>query len=236
MERRLLVAIVCAGMIVGALLSQADELFSFADEQKDSGTWINLLEGDKLDQWTYGNGKPVTKGWMVKDGELYRNEQAGSIFTKKEYDDFILELEWKVAKASNSGIKYRVKKYGKSLLGPEYQILDDKNHPDAKRGTSGSRQAAALYDILPCNDQKKLKLVGEYNKTRIVVKGSHFEHWLNGKKVLEIDTKSEEFKKAIEKSKFKNTEGFAQNSKGLIMLQDHNDPVWFKNIRIKELK
>lgn len=235
MNHRITIIVTCLGMIAGALLSQTE---SQADEAKSNDTagWVNLLEDGKLTHWKLGNGKPVTQGWIIeKDGTLYRASRGGSIYTQKEYGDFILEFEWKVAKASNSGVKYRVTKYGKSLLGPEYQVLDDVNHPDAKKGTPGSRTAAALYDILACNKDKKLKPVGEFNKARIVAKGTKFEHWLNGKKVIDIDTASDEFKKAVMNSKFKNTKDFAKNPKGLIMLQDHSDPVWFKNIRIKAL-
>jgi len=120
------------------------------------------------------------------------------------------------------------------LLGPEYQVLDDDKHPDgAKR--EGRRKSAALYDLFKCNDQKQLKPVGEWNQTKIIVRGSKAEHWLNGKKVLAYDTQSEAWKKEHAASKFKGLKDFAQNARGRIMLQDHNDLVWYRNITLKPL-
>ncbi len=195
--------------------------------------WQPLFNGKNLDGWTDAAGKPMTKGWVVQDGVLHRASRGGDLFTAKEYGNFILELEWKISPAGNSGIKYRMAKYGKRLLGPECQVLDDDKHPDGKKGAD--RQSGALYDILECNSDKQLKPVGQWNKVRIVANGTKLEHWLNGKKVVEVDTASERWKKLVAASKFKNVEGFGSVKSGRIMLQDHNDPVWYRNIVIREL-
>ncbi|MDB6136085.1 MAG: hypothetical protein JWM59_4328, partial [Verrucomicrobiales bacterium] len=193
---------------------------------------VPLYNGRDLSGWTNAVGKPVTagSGWAVEaDGVLHRTGKGGNLFTDKEYGDFELTWDWKIAKAGNSGVKYRVREYpGKGFLGCEYQMLDDVNHPDGKIGAK--RQTASLYDILPPAADKKLSPPGEWNTSKIVVKGTHIEHWLNGAKVLEVDVSSDTFKTARAASKFKDAAGFAENTKGRLMLQDHGDETWFRNI------
>lgn len=196
---------------------------------------LPLFDGLTLKGWVDGAGNPVKAGgWVAEDGTLHRKGKGGSIYTALEYGDFELNLQWKISEAGNSGIKYRVKKYGSALLGPEYQVLDDDKHPDGQK-REGRRKSAALYDLFKCNDQKQIKPVGEWNQTKIIVRGSKAEHWLNGKKVLVYDTRSEAWKKEHAASKFKGLKDFAQNKWGRIMLQDHNDLVWYRNITLKPL-
>lgn len=183
------------------------------------------------DVWADGKGAAPAAGWVFEDGVIHRTAKAGDIFTKKKYLDFELEFEWKVAAGANSGLKYRMKG-----VGPEYQVIDDTKHPDAK---NGSRTTASLYDIKAPAADKPLKAVGEWNASRVVAKGKHLEHWLNGSKVVEIDLDSAEWKELFAKSKFAKTKGaedwFARET-GPVMLQDHGDEVWFRALRIRELK
>jgi Domain of Unknown Function (DUF1080) len=189
-----------------------------------------------LTDWTTADGKPAPAGWVLdKDGVLHRSAKAGDLFSAKEYGDFEFCWEWKIAEGGNSGVKYRVAAFpGKGNLGPEYQLLDDLKHADAKVGPQ--RQTGSLYDLLPPDAAvKKLNPPGEWNTSKIVVRGTKFEHWLNGVKLLEMDTATEAWKAAYAKSKFKTTPGFALNAKGRLMLQDHGDAVWFRNMTVKEL-
>jgi hypothetical protein len=196
--------------------------------------FTSLFDGKSLTGWTNAQGGEPGKGWVIEDGSIARKGMSGDLFTAKEYGDFDFRFEWKIAPGGNSGVKYRVMSYDGKILGPEYQVLDDERHPDAKIGSH--RQAAALYDILPAEaDKKSLKPVGEWNESRIVCQGAVLQHWLNGVKALEVDTSSEAFAAAVAKSKFKSVKDFAKNTSGRIMLQDHMDPVWFRNLRIKEL-
>lgn len=196
---------------------------------------LPLFDGLTLNGWVDGAGNPIKPGgWIADEGALHRKDKGGSIYTELEYGDFEFNLEWKISEGGNSGIKYRVTKYDKALLGPEYQVLDDDKHPDGKK-REGRRKSAALYDLFKCNDQKQLAKVGEWNKTKIVVRGSKAEHWLNGKKVLAYDTTSEEWKQEHALSKFNKHKDFAKNPWGKIMLQDHGDLVWYRNITIKPM-
>lgn len=192
---------------------------------------IALFNGKDFTGWTTAAGKAPTEGWVVEDGVLHRKTKGGDLFSDKEYGDFTLVWEWKVGKAGNSGLKYRVQSYpSKGMLGLEYQMLDDQNHPDAKNGTT--HQTAALYDFFPASADKKLNPVGEWNTSKLVQKGTHIEHWLNGAKVLDVDTASEAFKTALAASKFKNVPGFSANPKGKLMIQDHGDEVWVRKMVI----
>lgn len=197
---------------------------------------VPLFDGKDLAGWTNAAGKPVASGWAVEaGGVLHRAAKGGDIYTAKEYGDFEFSFEWKIAPGGNSGVKYRVISYDKKgFLGPEYQLLDDAKHPDAKVGPQ--RQSASLYDfVAPDAKTKKLNPPGEWNTSKIVVRGTKFEHWLNGAKVIEMDTATDAWKAAHAKSKFKDVPEFAKNPKGRIMLQDHGDETWFRNLTIKEL-
>jgi hypothetical protein len=218
-------------MLIRSLLLSTFLMFSASAQEAKP-----LFNGKDLTGWTSADGKPVTgNGWIVEEGGvLHRASKGGDIFTAEEYGDYELSWEWKIAPAGNSGLKYRVMQYsGKGTLGCEYQMLDDAKHPDGKIGPH--RQTAALYDILPPAADKPLKPVGEWNASKIIVKGNTFEHWLNGTKVLSVDLTSETFKAARAKSKFKNVPSFAENAKGRLMLQDHGDEAWFRNLAIKPL-
>ena len=201
-----------------------------------AGETTPLFNGRDLTGWTTADGKPITgHGWAVEpDGVLHRAAKGGDIYTAQEYENYELSWDWKISPGGNSGLKYRMTKYpDKGMLGCEYQLLDDSKHPDSKVGPQ--RQTASLYDILPPAADKPLKPIGEWNTSKVVVKGNTFEHWLNGAKVLSVDLTSEAFKAARAKSKFKAVAGFAENARGRIMLQDHNDEAWFRNITLKPL-
>jgi hypothetical protein len=194
-----------------------------------------LFNGRSLEAWQTGNGGAVSAGWEVKDGTLHRAGKGGDIFSKKEYGDFELDLEWKISEGGNSGIKYRVAQFGKAWLGPEYQVLDDDQHPDGKL-REGRRKTGGLYDVFVADGVKVLQPPGQWNHTRIIARGTKVQHWLNGYKVLEYDTTSEDWQREIGLSKFAKTDGFGVNAKGHIMLQDHNDEVWYRDITVRELK
>lgn len=197
---------------------------------------VALFNGKDLSGWTAIDGKPMAAGWVVEPGGiLHRASRGGDLYTAKEYGDFEFSFEWKIAPGGNSGVKYRITPYEKKgPLGPEYQLLDDAKHPDSKVGPH--RQTASLYDFAPPDASlKKLNPPGEWNTTKIVARGTKFEHWLNGVKVLEMDTSSAAWKAAHAKSKFKDLATFAQNARGRLMLQDHGDEAWFRNLRITEL-
>ena len=197
---------------------------------------VALYNGKDLSGWTTIDGKPMAAGWVVeKDSVLHRATKGGDLYTAKEYADFEFSFEWKIGPGGNSGVKYRIFPYDKKgPIGPEYQLLDDAKHKDALVGPQ--RQTASLYDFTgPDAALKKLNPPGEWNSSKVVARGSKLEHWLNGVKVLEMDTSTPAWKTALGKSKFKDVPTFAQNPKGRIMLQDHGDETWFRNLTIREL-
>jgi hypothetical protein len=179
-------------------------------------------------------GFPKDK-WVVTGDALKSVAGAGiDLITVKKYRDFELELEWKVTEAANSGILYGVTEETSETYwsGPEYQINDDPHHDDGKTPITS---AGALYDLIPPNDQKRLRPTGEWNRTRIVSRLGHVEHWLNGSKILEYEWDSPGTRELIHKSKFANHPQFMRDRAGHIALQHHGAEVWFRNIRITGL-
>jgi hypothetical protein len=206
--------------------------------EKKAG-WILLFDGQSLNGWR-GYKKPDAAGmrWKTDDGALSlpakteSGTRAGDIITTDTFEQFELSIEWKVAPGSNSGIKYFILEDRDSAIGHEYQVIDDGRHADAKIGAH--RQTAAFYDVLPAAD-RPIKPAGEWNTTRIVVRGQTVEHWLNEKRVLQYELNSPALNAAIEKSKFKGIERFGKRQNGHILLQDHGDQVWFRSIKIRRL-
>lgn len=214
--------------------------------EKKAG-WKLLFDGKTLNGWRGFHSDSVPGDWTVADGaitkakaEAGKRASGGDLITTEQFDNFEFSFEWKLTKGGNSGVKYLVSESlpptGRSGISFEYQVLDDDNHPDAKMGIAGNRKSGSLYDLIPAPADKILKPVGEFNQSKIIVKGNHIEHWLNGKKLLEFERGSEEFKQRIAQSKFKTTKGFGEIAKGHILLQDHSDPIWYRNLKIRELK
>lgn len=207
------------------------------------GKWESLFDGKTLTGWhVYKKaGQPVSDQWKAENGTLHftGGRGAGDLLTDKDYGNFELELEWKIAEGGNSGIIYHVSedpKYGATYYtGPEVQVLDDERHPDAKAGSSGNHKAGSLYDMLPPADLNAVKPAGQWNKVRIVIANGKGEHYLNGKKVVEYPITGPEWDKMVANSKFKAWDGFGKYATGKIALQDHGNEVWFRNIRIREL-
>lgn len=211
--------------------------------------WILLFDGKTAKGWkgAFLDSFPA-KGWEIKDGTLMvqpsggaESTNGGDIVTTGLYSDFELMVDFKLTEGANSGIKYFVDPSQpkpanpRSALGLEFQILDDARHPDAKMGREGNRTLSSLYDLIAAPVNKPVHPIGEWNTARIVSKGRHVEHWLNGTKVLEYERGSETFKELIQKSKYKPIPGFGLVQEGRILLQDHGDRVYFRNIKLRKL-
>jgi hypothetical protein len=223
---------VSASIVCAAIASAADNKLTKAEK---SAGWELLFDGKSLDGWRTYKQKPPG-GWDVQDGTLHAipKVKGSELITEKSYKDFELSWEWKVPHAGNNGVKYFVTEDRPKSPGPEYQMIDDAAHPDALRG-GALHQTGSFYDILPPAADKPSKPAGEWNHSRIIARGDNVEHWLNGKKVLSFNLKSQEVKDGIAKSKFKHELGFGEHIQGHIMLTYHQDECWYRNIKIREL-
>ena len=212
-----------------------------SDREKSEG-WALLFDGKTTNGWRGALKDAMPEhGWLVKDGVLEiqpKNEGGGGgdIVSVEQYADFDLVFDFKLSEGANSGLKYYVTEnvYGKGALGLEYQVLDDKNHPDAKMGRDGNRTLSSLYDI-KASKGLRFNGIGEWNTGRVVAKNNHIEHWLNNIKVLEYERGGAEYKALVAESKFNKMKDFGEAPEGHILLQDHNDKVWFRNIKIRKL-
>lgn len=214
-----------------------------SDQEKMDG-WQLLFDGQSTEQWRGLNSDTFPdSGWIVRNGELLvESGGSGDIVTKEKFGDFEFTFEWKMdMSGGNSGVKYFVLEElsddSKSGLGLEYQILDDDNHEwmlEGKMQPNDYHTTAALYELFPPLSKKMFPL-GVYNKGRIVSKGQHVEHWLNGIKVLEFERDSVDFREKVQASKFKNINDFGKAPSGHILLQDHGGGVSFRNLKIRKL-
>ncbi|MES2730929.1 MAG: DUF1080 domain-containing protein [Bacteroidota bacterium] len=206
--------------------------------QSEPGPWKILFGGKNTDAWRGFHKETMPSGWKVDNGTLTLGEKgAGDIITKDEYENYELELEWKISEGGNSGIIYNVvedPKYKNTYeTGPEMQVLDNDRHPDAKLGKNSNRTAGSNYDLI--SPAKPAKPAGAWNKARLVVNKGHVEHWLNGVKVVEYQLWSPEWEELVKNSKFTAFPDYGKAKKGHIALQDHGDKVWYRNIRIRTL-
>jgi hypothetical protein len=193
-----------------------------------------LFDGKNTEAWrAYKRDTFPTKGWVVKDGTLAPvvGGDRVDLITKDVYKDFELELEWKVGPGGNSGIMYDVAETEAETYhtGPEMQVLDDAGHADGKNAKTS---AGALYALV-APSAKVVKPTGEWNHARLVKKGRHVEHWLNGTKIVEYELGSPALKALVADSKFKEWPRYGTLGQGHIVLQHHGDPAWFRNVRIK---
>ena len=216
--------------------------------------WRLLFDGRTLAGWRgLGYDSVPSAHWRVVDGAIVKTPTArvqrqadgqpaagGDLMTVDAFRDFELAFEWRVAEAANSGVKYNVSEElslkhaaNHAALGFEYQVLDDLRHPDNK---IPSHRAGSLYDIIQPSPKKRLQPVGQWNASRIVLRGNHGEHWLNGEKVVEFDLGTPRLDSLLARSKYRPIPGFAERRRGHIVLQDHGDEVHFRSIKIRELK
>jgi 3-keto-disaccharide hydrolase len=216
--------------------------------------WRLLFDGKTLTGWRgLGYDSVPTAHWKVVDGTIVKiasgkvakmpdgqPANGGDLMTVDTFRDFEFAFQWKATPGMNSGVKYNVseefslKNAGNhAALGFEYQVLDDSLNDDNK---IPSHRAGALYDLIPTNDAKRLRKVGEWNDSRIVFRGNHGEHWLNGAKVVDFDLGTARMDSALAKSKYRNIKGFADRRAGHIILQDHGDEVYFRDLKIRVLK
>jgi len=218
---------------------------TLTDREKSEG-WKLLFDGKTSAGWMNARTKTFpTSGWEINDGILVMNPETkkqgggGDIVTVDKYKNFELIIDFKYSKGANGGIKYfidtEVNNGALASIGCEYQILDDRNHPDAKAGINGNRTLAGLYDLITPKN-KRDNGADAWNRASIIVNGNKVQHWLNGQMTVEYERGNQAWKDLVATSKFKNSPGFGEVQEGRILLQDHGNLVMYKNLKIREIK
>jgi 3-keto-disaccharide hydrolase len=229
-------------LTTGFVFAQSPNTLS--KEEKKEG-WKLLFDGKSTKGWRNYNSDKIGSAWKVSDGALFLDTSGktngkmvggGDVVTVGQYENYELSLEWKIQACGNSGVMFNVQESASNSTpwktGPEMQVLDNSCHPDAK---IIKHRAGDLYDLISCSTETA-KPVGEWNVAKIVTKNGHYEFWLNGVKNVEFDMHTADWDRMVAASKFKDMPEFGKHKKGHISLQDHGDQVWFRNIKIKELK
>jgi hypothetical protein len=235
--------IVAVSVVVFAIVFSSYSYLAAKDNtltpsEKKTG-WKLLFDGNNLNGWRAYQNKQ-SNSWSVKDGVMYckgsstdKSDLRSDMITDKQYENFDLSIDWKISPQGNSGILYMVTEEFKAayLSGPEYQIIDDLNFPQKLEDWQKTGANYAM-DAAPTAAPNA---VGQWNTTRIVVNKGHVQHWLNGKKLLDFQMWTDEWKKKKTEGKWKDAPGYGVSKKGHIALQDHGSEAWFKNLKIKEL-
>lgn len=205
-----------------------------ADEPAKESKRVPLFDSDRFDAWSTPDEKTVPASWEVKDGVIHLSKgstRGGNIVTVKEFSDFSLEFEFKIATKGNSGVKYRVQRFEQRVLGFEYQVQDDVG----VKSTSPKNQTGSIYDLYEPDQSVAPNPAGEWNLARVEAKGNRIEHYLNGQKIVSATLGSDEWKKRLRSSKFADTDGFGEKPRGRIMLTDHGSEVWYRNFVLVDL-
>ena len=217
-----------------------DDLNNRLTKKEVKKGWKLIWDGKTSAGWRgYNTPAFPATGWVMEDGILTvlppqgQGKSGGDIITINTYKNFELSVDFLYTPGANSGIKYFID--GKTNVACEYQILDDKLHPDAKLGINGDRTIAGLYDLIPPKN-KKDNGPNQWNRAAIIVKGNHVEHWLNGQMTVSYERGNAAWKALVATSKFKDVPAFGEAAEGHILLQDHGNKVSFRNIKIREIK
>lgn len=214
----------------------------------EKGNWIHLFDGSSTEGWRAFGGESLPAQWTIVDGALtfdtekkLESEKKGGkdiIYGVEEFDNFELYLEWKLPEGGNSGVFYHINEgFSISDVSPEYQLLDDLKWEEINNATLEEWQkTGADYAMHTADNSKKIvKPAGQWNTTKILFTEDHAEHWLNGNKILEFDPWSEDWEKRKQSGKWKDHPEYGTFKKGYIGLQDHDSPLWFRNIKIRRL-
>ena len=234
---------ILAGLLLSACSSEAPtEVTStdniLTDVEKAAG-WKLLFDGKSIsDNWRGYMGNATPTKWVIDNNAIYFNPEVdgtnGDLISVEQYSVFEFSLDWKVAPGSNSGIFYHVVESDEYEFpyetAPEMQVLDNDLHPD---GVFKQHRAGDLYDLVQSSTEN-VRPVGEWNNVRIIVKGNLLQHWQNGEKVIETTMWDDNWTALIADSKFATWPGFGKSTIGHLGLQDHTEPVWFKNIKIRK--
>jgi len=207
--------------------------------------WEVLFDGKNVDKWrSIESDTFPSNAWSTAGGNLFVKDhiKGADIITREEYTNFELVFDFNLTDTANSGVKYGVEEIKNNNTGelvwngPEYQIIDDYNHPAVKNDKDPEGSAAALY-LMYAPENKKLLPAGQWNQAKILVEGTHVEHWLNGVKVVSYEKGSPDYKQRMAATKFKDYSNYGELATGHIMLTDHDgDKVYFRNIKIKRLQ
>lgn len=203
---------------------------TLTEAEADAG-WQLLFDGETLDGWRSYYSEDLPDGWRVEEGTMHRFGGGGDIVSSGAYSSFELMVEWKVAEAGNSGIFYLAALGSDAIWesAPEMQVLDDAGHAD---GQNPLTSAGANYGLYAA-PRGVVTPAGEWNQARIVVSGDHVEHWLNDVMVVEYELGSDEWAELVASTKFAQWPEYGTSRTGHIGLQDHGDPVWYRNIKIR---
>lgn len=222
----------------------AQPLVTLSDEEKAEG-WMILFDGQSTKGWHQYGGAASGTAWKIADGTIYLDttnkkdgkiDGGGDILTDEEFENFHLKLEWKIAPGGNSGIIFYVNEdtalYKRSYeTGPEMQVLDNAAHPDSK---IIKHRAGDLYDLISCS-KETVKPAGEWNQAEIKSVNGKLDFYLNGENVVSTQLWDENWTKMVAASKFKQWPGFGTFKKGRICLQDHDNTVWYRNVKVRKL-
>lgn len=203
------------------------------EHEKQQG-WQLLFDGKSMSQWRTYQKRDINPKWQIENDAITLTQGgAGDIITRQQFDDFELMLDWKISEAGNSGIFFLADETGKYVFShaPEIQIIDNEKHADSKLDT---HRSGSLYDMVAA-PETAYKPAGEWNTVKISLDDGVLQVWQNGVMTVHIVMHSSTWDKLVAASKFANWQGFAEQSKGHIGLQDHGDKVAFKNIKIREL-
>jgi hypothetical protein len=218
-------------LVLLSFMVEAAEHNTLTDAEKAAG-WRLLFDGKKIEGWRrYGKDLPPADGWRIDGDTLHKVQgmRPGDIMTRATFEDFEFSWEWRLEAGGNNGVKYFIIPERKATVGHEYQMIDDRLIKDPLSS------CAAFYLIVAPREDKPTKPMGEWNHSRLLVKGNHVEHWLNGVKVVEYECGSPEVMNQVPKTKFKKWPNFGKKVRGHLLLTDHSDPCWFRNLKIREL-